>query len=370
LHKSKQTKQKTRQKQSTIMGNSFFSNVRNIVGNDMAAYYTTTGFDPSSVDGVASSCIAAFEDGPVVGYSSVPLRLGALLDNALADEKFKSQGIYTMNSLGCVQDGDDILRCDWNNLYARIVTECQIANIRGVVQASLGYYLEGDCEELLGISPEIIADGILDPVSEWCPSYYDGQEGTTVFASINVVRSRGNGSAYYSDKISSLVDMTLGSGSSTSRVIIDNVPYCTAFDSCTEDDFFTMLNAEAQAYSTAFAENAEYYGNVAVTIVPDNSASDCDDSELKFDFKGSGINPSKTCKWASQNVNRCKKVSAQKHCPSTCGTCVENACIDSPKAKFVIDNKQYTCADVVESPDMCDLGGVKTTCRATCGYCE
>ena len=357
------------------MGNTFFSNVHNIVGNDMAAaYYTTTGFYPSLVDGVASSCVAAFEDGPVVGYSSVPLRLGALLDNALADENFKSQGIYTMNSLGCVQDGDDILRCDWNNLYARIVTECQIANIRGVVQASLGYYLEGDCEELLGISPEIIADGILDPVSEWCPSYYDGQEGTTVFASINVVRSRGNGDVYYSsDKITSLVDMTLGSGSSTSRVIIDNVPYCTAFDSCTEDDFFTMLNAEAQAYSTAFAENAEYYGNVAVTIVPDNSivsdpAFACDDSELKFLFKGAD-KPPKPCNWASKK-NRCKRASAKKHCPSTCGTCVENACIDSPKAKFVIDNEPHTCADVVESPGMCDEEGVKTTCRATCKYCE
>lgn len=240
------------------MGNRFFADIHGLYGGKSDLYNTTLplpGFDPTDVPIVTDpACIDVFDKGGLgVGYSSIAIRIPALIDLAIRDESFKEDNITAINALGCFEEtSGDVLRCDWNLVYNRIVTECQVANLRGVVLGDRGN-LEGNCEELLGITPEMIKDGTLDPKKEWCPAYYDGQEGEPTLASIVVVRD--NSIPYrdqdddYAYEWHDLTEKTLGFDSDKNTFIFENVPYCTAFDSCTDEDFFTMVNAEAAAYA-------------------------------------------------------------------------------------------------------------------------
>ena len=52
------------------------------------------------------------------------------------------------------------------------------------------------------------------------------------------------------DSLTDLLNKTIGIDNGNSQnLVIDNVPYCTAFDSCTEEDFFTMVDAAAASFA-------------------------------------------------------------------------------------------------------------------------
>ena len=240
------------------MGNYLFSDINGLFGGQSSLYSTTLplpGFDPTNVPSVTDpACIDVFDKGGLgVGYSSIAIRIPALLDLAISDEHYKEDNITALDALGCFNETSNVLRCDWNLVYNRIVTECQVANLRGAVDSNINAsgefigLLEGNCEELLGITPEMIKDGTLDPKKEWCPAYYDGQEGEPTLASIVVMRDNfpEGDDDYWND----LTEKTLGLDSDLNTFIFENVPYCTAFDSCTDEDFFTMVNAEAAVYA-------------------------------------------------------------------------------------------------------------------------
>jgi len=101
----------------------------------------------------------------------------------------------------------------------------------------------------------------------------------------------------------------------------------------------------------------------------------CSDSILKFNLNGRP----RTCTWvgAKNTFKRCAKNGVSEHCPSTCGTCVKDACVDAPRkfnllwggmerdCEWVGTNKKTA---VLEK--RCGMKGVASTCRATCGFCE
>lgn len=346
------------------MGNQFYSNVATIVGAELMSSAPPLDFYPNSVEGVSETCIDSFRGKGGKSYSSISLRIAALVTNADVDYQMMNRGVFSLKNLGCEKDSvdEDLLQCDWNMLYDRIVTECKIADLRGVVNMPGGYYLEGTCEELLGITPEIIADGVLDPTQEWCPVYYDGREGVATLATIEVQRDIDQADMDEPDPMVDLLEKTLGvTENSVKKLIIENVPYCTAFDSCTDEEFFTMVNLEAEAYTSSI--QSESYD---IMITPQEE-SKCVDSALRFKR---GKNKS-GCQWAGKGGgNRCK-IGIKKHCPKACDACEQFACTDSARIFYTKDKQELKCADVAsDSENMCKIEGVKTVCRETCGHCE
>jgi hypothetical protein len=353
------------------MGNTIFSNVDAILGYKTSIEFDSLAFsgqfDPSTVPGVASTCVDAFEQGEV---SSIPVRLGAFFANAQFDEDFRESAPFLDKDL-CDEEGDDTLRCDFEKMYTHIVTECQVANSRHWAKGKFMNYYEGDCEELLGLSQSIIADGVLNPEEEWCQAYY-GKEGTPTFASIvlemqvdedemddTVMQSSG--------AFVELVNSTIGFEAETQKLIIENVPYCTAFESCTEGDFFKLAQAEAEQFSKFYAaqndESIEFYD---IQIIPegllDSDNAICTDSALKMVKK----ERTKSCAWAgNKRERRCKKKSVQKHCPVSCDKCEEYGGIDSPRL-FKVEGEHRNCQWVGEDAANRCGGGVDTVCRETC----
>jgi len=361
------------------MGNQFFHDVDATLGHTNEAYNLPSYyFDPTTVGDVSDTCVDVFSRNAGVDYSSISIRSAAAIQNAFNDEAYKEQGISKISNLGCeATDDNNALRCDWSNLYSRIITECQIANLRGVIQGPMQYY-EGNCEELLGISPKVLEDGILNPNTEWCPSYYDGKEGSVVFASLIINRTFVGDEG--KDSLTDLLNKTIGINSGNSQtLVIDNVPYCTAFDSCTAEDFFKMANAAAASFAqhqTDLLSDGGYdIESYQISIIPDTpitadfDLSMCKDSSLKFvrtrEKEG-------TCEWVAENSQkRCAYDKNRKHCPKTCGACEEFMCVDSPRTmKLWKSDIEVKCEWVKEDPDTRCKTGTTRSCRETCGFCN
>ena len=366
------------------MGNAFFGDVDKIMGHPNSPDFSSfifLDFDPLSVPGVSQTCASVFDSSSTEReYSYIPTRLTALIDNALTDEIRKEDGKKIRN-LDCVVESPGVLRCDWSNLYKRIIVECQVANLRGIVQGPWGGYYEGNCEELLGIPPSFLEDGILDPETEWCPAYYGGREGSPTLASIELTVAFNSWAL--EEAIStggelmgfeSLANSTLGLEDTYQKMIVDNVPYCTGFDSCTVDDFFTLINAQAKAYSAYMEETSEMYDRYDIDIVHAAQGEGgpqanpvCIDSMLKLKKKNGAFS---SCAWAGKKANRCKKGAMKKHCPLTCNACEERfLCADSPKT-FKVPGGTSSCELVAQDPEERCSGGVETVCRETCGLCD
>ena len=259
-----------------------WTNDQVLFGRGKAEFDTTAEFwdakKSASVAGVSPSCIETFATGKMgVDYSSFPLRLAALLYNAEIDKHMQEQGLTEVTNFGCKFDSvEKSVHCDFTTLFDRILEECKVLNVRGFVETSEGYYndgdpfkkfyIEGDCEKILGIHPSISKHKQFNPEKDWCPAYY-GKEGSVTFATVEITRNYntqiwsgnnrnwqgifdedGRGRALAPD-----TTRPIDGG----KFIVDNVPYCTAFDSCTEDDFFRMANAEANAYVDKYYDEEE-----------------------------------------------------------------------------------------------------------------
>ena len=206
-------------------------------------------WDPTSVAGVSSSCIETFSAGKMgIDYSSFPLRLAALLYNAEIDEDLREEGFTEVTNFGCKFNSEEkSVHCDFATLFDRILEECKILDVRGFAETSTKHFIEGDCEKILGIPRSVSKHKQFNPEKDWCPTYY-GKEGSATFATVEMTRS-------YDE----LIYWNYPRGISGNIFIVDNVPYCTAFDSCTEDDFFRMANEEASAYVDAYYPEEENY---------------------------------------------------------------------------------------------------------------
>jgi len=363
------------------MGNSFFTDVNAALGHYGPGIISSNGdgyssnFSPTNVQGVATSCIKAFEGTPGVDYSSIATRSNSFLFGAISELIHDYYNI-TLDNYGCEADkfDSDLVRCDWSKIYVRIVQECRIANIRGGAYDYVYYgMVAGDCEELLGISDKIMEDGVLDPDTEWCPAYY-GKEGPAVYASVGMSRTFGDRTGF--DSMTDLVESTIGADyyGDTQKIIIDNVPYCTAFDSCTDEDFFKLANAEAADFAEYQKDDFESYYNSSsyslreniIKIIPDKNV--CKDSKLRL------INyndKAKTCKWVGRKQGRCTRKKFQKHCPETCKMCEDFACVDSPLSFGLWGSGDVVnCEWVGEDPQGRCKKGTRTVCRETCGFCD
>lgn len=259
--------------------------------NTTADYWNATT-QQAELNNISSSCVDTFQQGSMgVDYSSFPLRLNALLAYAGLDEDLKQENITSASLLNFVCDFDDedkSLNCNFSNLYDKILDECKILDIRGVAEnvrmpadQDDKDFLEGNCEELLGLN--LAKKNRFNPETDWCPTYYDGKEGSVTFARIEISRSYLNGKISYDDddkwggddtvnKWDSLRDYVYepnlpSDGNGTIKFVVNEVPYCTAFDSCTEEEFFIMANAEADAYLRDQDVDAAYY-NVTITHTP------------------------------------------------------------------------------------------------------
>ena len=143
-------------------------------------------------------------------------------------------------------------------------------------------FFKGYCEELLGLN--LAKKNRFNPETDWCPTYYDaGKEGSAAFARIEISRTYFDGEISYDDddkwaggdngnKWESLRDYVYvpslpSDGNGTIKFIVNEVPYCTAFDSFTEEEFFIMANVEADAYLRDQDVDAADY-NVAITPPP------------------------------------------------------------------------------------------------------
>lgn len=357
------------------MGN-FFSDVNLALGHQGIYNNITFTFDLTTVPGVAASCINAFEGTPGEDYSSIAIRSAAFFVGAINDLGNAYIGV-PVDNYGCEADkvDPDLVRCDWSKIYVRIVQECQILNIRGATYDpnAVSPNVAGDCEELLGISDKIMEDGVLNPDTEWCPAYY-GKEGSAMYASVGISRTFGKTSMTFDvyDQLTTLVEGTIGADSygDTQKVIIDNVPYCTAFDACTDEDFFKLANAEAAALAEVQKESDVLrYGieieEYIIKIIPDENV--CRDSKLRLITDSDNAKP---CKWVGRKEGRCTKSKFQKHCPETCEMCEDFACVDSPLSFKVSGDVFKNCEWVGEDPMERCKKGARTVCRETCGFCD
>jgi len=133
------------------------------------------------------------------------------------------------------------------------------------------------------------------------------------------------------DSLTDLLNKTIGIDNGNSQnLVIDNVPYCTAFDSCTEEDFFTMVDAAAASFAQhqtdELSDGGYDIGSYQISIIPitaDFDLSMCKDSSRKF-VRNKGKGKEGTCEWVSENSQmRCTN---RKHCPKTCAGRVKNSC--------------------------------------------
>ena len=358
------------------MGNTLFSNVDALLGykttTDWLNVFSMYKFDPTSVQGVDFSCMQSFQEEDV---SSVPVRLGAIFANAQFDEDMKANDNGFLDKDFCDDNGYDTITCDFEKLYKYIIAECVIVNLRGAGSGFLNQYYGGSCEELLGITEAMSSDMVLSPQDEWCQAYY-GKSGTPTFSTIIVEMQADLGS--YDDMYSlspfvELANSTIGFGSNTQKLIIENVPYCTAFESCSVQDFFTMIQADADSYAASYLSQATDMDSYSIQVIPEEgsyedsaSGGECVDSSLKM-VVGQKM---KSCSWAGKKADkRCMKKSVQKHCPDACSTCEEFACVDSPR-KFKVGGIIRNCDWAAENPQTNCANGVDSVCRETCGMCE
>ena len=350
------------------MGNQLFADVNAILGHKtepiFPSYFAYEGFDPSSIPNtIPDSCVDAFQEDEV---SFLPARLAAFFSIAAFDVINKDNPNV---AYGVCESNGSTLSCDWEKLYKGIIRECKVLNAREFAQGILMNYYEGNCEELLGISDSIMADNELNPEEEWCQAYY-GEQGTPTFATIAIDMEVDN--PIYDDEISrvdslNVANMTVGFEAQTQQILIENVPYCTGLISCTDQDFFTLLQAEASGYSNYY-ENNFFIQSYDIQINPDvlMDSQVCQDSKIKMK-RGQ---KEKGCKFIGKKPDlRCNRRSIEKHCPAACSKCNEYACVDSPR-KFKIDGILRNCDWVGEDAANRCVEKVSTVCRSTCGYCE
>jgi hypothetical protein len=349
------------------MGNHLYTNVAYAMGK--LQQEMPVDFNPTTgtIDGVSNRCVDTFQGYGGKDYASIAFKVGAIASTAVTDYNMAMAEKSFAKRLKCEVSGDEenLLKCDWSNLYEGIIAECKVINARGFAVGTLNQYYEGNCKEILGITDEMLADGVFNPETEWCPAYY-GKEGKVTFASVEVTREIGV--VNYDDEMVLPLDQVLNSTFGVGvmrKVTIENVPYCTAFDECTESEFFTMANLEAAAYADSYEGFSEFK-----IIHGGSDEATCTDSELKFKVK----NMKKACKWATMgNSSKRCKTSIKKHCPVACDACDEFKCVDSTREFWVTDAepKQWgNCNLVKENPEYCYTSGVKSVCRETCGFCD
>jgi hypothetical protein len=349
------------------MGNQLFLDVNAILGHKTEPYLpfwsSYEGFDPSSVSNtIPDSCVDAFQEDEV---SNLPARLSAFFSIATFDANNVDFPSVVYNV--CESSGST-LRCDWEKLYKGIIRECKVLNARGFAQGDFMNYYEGDCEELLGISDSIIEDNKLNPEDEWCQAYY-GEQGTPAFATIAIdmeIDSMIDDYDILDVGSINVANRTIGLEAQAQQILIENVPYCTGLTSCTDQEFFTLLQAEASGYSNYYEANS-FVQSYNIQINPDVMGSEvCVDSRLKM----KAGNKDKGCKFIGKNPGkRCNKVSTQKHCPAACNECDAFACVDSPR-NFKLDGVYRKCNWVGQDPVARCGVKVSSVCRSTCGFCE
>lgn len=110
----------------------------------------------------------------------------------------------------------------------------------------------------------------------------------------------------------------------------------------------------------------------------DTDPAECEDSPLTFKVNINGKRRWRDCAWAAEKSTRFRcglDEAVQTMCPFTCDTCDE--CVDSSTPKFQVEfesgNTVSKNCDWVASRktrQRCNLEGVETACRDTCGLCD
>lgn len=127
---------------------------------------------------------------------------------------------------------------------------------------------------------------------------------------------------------------------------------------------------EAWEYSSTVTTLSESPDSQQQVSAPDSNHP-CVDSESVFNFK----DKRRKCDYMEDHPGICtRKIRIQKLCPLTCDVCEEYACVDAGK-KFYVKGRLRSCSWVSEDGDdkkdkRCEKRVVKTTCRATCGFCD
>lgn len=131
---------------------------------------------------------------------------------------------------------------------------------------------------------------------------------------------------------------------------------------------FYMYDANAMNNAGVIAGS---FTDGAVLLIPRNTVVNegyCVDSTLRMK-KGSKTKP---CSWVANMVTkRCTK-RHKSHCPVTCSDCENHKCTDSLKPFYIDAIQSMKSCRWVRKEDTvarCQLEGVDTACRKSCGAC-
>jgi len=118
-------------------------------------------------------------------------------------------------------------------------------------------------------------------------------------------------------------------------------------------------------------ESGGDFGFSETTDFCTTAPTSCVDSGTLISYGGAGY----TCAQVVAN-DSCAVAVAASHCPFSCSTCEESACLDS-QASWIVSGGTYNCDDVagltsdsVPYTIEAACAVVGSTCRGTCGYCN
>jgi len=124
----------------------------------------------------------------------------------------------------------------------------------------------------------------------------------------------------------------------------------------------------------SFAAVSVAIATISGTFLPSLAQVDCVDSLLVAIFDGTLPIGSITCTQLgsfglplNELMLLCESQRLDRHCPFTCITCAYQC--DDSEVLFQVQGEMFTCVDVSNDTDKCNINGVRETCRKTCNYC-
>jgi len=118
-------------------------------------------------------------------------------------------------------------------------------------------------------------------------------------------------------------------------------------------------------------ESGGNFGYSETTYFCTTASPTCVDSGTSISYGGAAYTCAQVVAYDS-----CSNPVASSHCPFSCSTCEESACLDS-QASWIVSGGTYNCDDVagltsdsVPYTIEAACAVVGSTCRATCGYCN